>query len=463
VKKNKPAYSRFSDHMQLVVPTRSKKKKDYFAYKPAKGWRDAPYDCLPLHNPPLCPHDEAIFFLHMASEVEHALMVQYLYAAFSLGGTQVPEDKRELVNSWRVKILGIAREEMGHLITVQNILHSIGGPLTFQREDFPFDSKLYPFHFSLERMTKNSLAKYVVAEMPSEDFLKKNDPSLLKEMNIIKAIAQKGNKGKAINRVGMIYEKIQQLLDGVENEDFLKDSEKFQSPHSAWGTNDHKIIIETATNRADAKAALFKIAEQGEGEEVSMKPSTEESHFERFLHIYRAFPAAGRWEASKHVPLNPSTNLPATDPDPSIITDEQALLWAQLSNQRYRMILLYLSHCLQMEIKPASFYGQLVSWTFGEMYNLRSISDILTTMPQQKGNRKGPRAASPFELPYNLNLPARETNKWRAHRDQLLNSRIIIDELLEYYDVAHAIYLKALRSADEQALSVIKSIINQDN
>jgi rubrerythrin len=461
VKKNKPAYSRFSDHMQLVMPTRPKKKNDYFAYKPAKGWREAPYDCLPLHNPPLCPRDEAIFFLHMASEVEHALMVQYLYAAFSLGGAQVPEDKREQVNGWRVKILGIAREEMGHLITVQNILHSIGGPLTFQREDFPFDSKLYPFHFSLERMTKNSLAKYVVAEMPSEDFLKKNDPSLLKEMKVIKAIAQKGNKGKAINRVGQIYEKIQLLLDGVENEDFLKDSEKFQSPHSAWGTNDHKIIIETATNRADAKTALAKIAEQGEGEEISMKPSTEESHFKRFLLIYSAFPKAGRWQASKQVPLNPSTNLPGVDPDPSIITDEQALLWAQLSNQRYRMILLYLSHSLQMEIKPDSFYGQLVSWTFGEMYNLRSISDILTTLPQQKGNRKGPSAASPFELPYNLNLPAREMNKWRAHRDQLLNSRIIIDELLEYSDVAHAIYLKALRSADDKALSVIQSIINQ--
>ena len=114
-----------------------------------------------------------------------------------------------------------------------------------------------------------------------------------------------------------------------------------------------------------------------------------------------------------------------------------------------------------MEIKPASYYGQLVSWTFGEMYNLRSISDILTTLPQQKGNRKGPKAASPFELPYNLNLPAREVNKWRAHRDQLLNSRIIIDELLEYNDLAHAKYLHALRNADDQALATIHTILTK--
>jgi len=460
VKKNKPAYSRFSDHLQWVRPTRSKKKKNYFAFKPAKGWRDAPSDCLPLHNPPLSPRDEAIFFLHMASEVEHSLMIQYLYAGFSLGGAQVPEDKKEFVNDWRVKIMGIAREEMGHLITVQNILHSIGGPLTFQREDFPFDSKLYPFHFSLERLTKNSLAKYVVAEMPSDETLKNNLP-LIKELKAIKAIAQMGNKGKPINRVGVIYETIQKLLDGVKDEDFLKDSDKFQSPHSAWGTNDPNIIIEVATSRAEAKAALAKVAEQGEGDKDDLETPAETSHFDRFLNIYRAFPSARGWQASKLVPLNPSTNLPASDPDPSIITDEQALLWAQLSNQRYRMILLYLSHTLQMEIKPASFYGQLVSWTFGEMYNLRSISDILTTLPQQKGNRKGPKAASPFELPYNLNLPAREVNKWRAHRDQLLNSRIIIDELLEYNDLAHAKYLHALRNADDQALATIHTILTK--
>src|SRR3954470_978533 len=42
-------------------------------------------DALPVHEPPLPPHDEAIFLLHTAAEIEHALLVQYLYAAFSLG------------------------------------------------------------------------------------------------------------------------------------------------------------------------------------------------------------------------------------------------------------------------------------------------------------------------------------------------------------------------------------------
>jgi hypothetical protein len=85
------------------------------------------------------PHRYAVFLLHIAAEIEHALMVQYLYAAFSLGGPQVPKDRRiEVeVSQWREIILGIAKEEMGHLMTVQNVLRCLGGPLNLDREDFP--------------------------------------------------------------------------------------------------------------------------------------------------------------------------------------------------------------------------------------------------------------------------------------------------------------------------------------
>src|SRR5215203_6094897 len=128
-------------------------------------------ESLPAHDPRLAPRDEATFLLHTAAEIEHALMVQYLYAAYSLlevppAGPGVPADARQLLRSWRRIILQIAREEMGHLLTVENLLRFIGGPLTLDREDFPFLSAFYPFPFTLERLTRDSLAKYVAAEMP---------------------------------------------------------------------------------------------------------------------------------------------------------------------------------------------------------------------------------------------------------------------------------------------------------
>lgn len=59
-----------------------------------------------------CWRDYAILLLHVAAEIEHALMVQYLYAAYSLGGPQVPAEKRAAVQNWQAIILGIAKEEM---------------------------------------------------------------------------------------------------------------------------------------------------------------------------------------------------------------------------------------------------------------------------------------------------------------------------------------------------------------
>ena len=129
---------------------------------------------LPAHDPPLEPRDEAVFLLRIAAEVEHALLVQYLYAAYSLvdadplppGDLPDPE-LHKLAAGWRETILGIAKEEMGHLVTVLNLLRLVGGPMVLSREDFPFRSAFYPFHFRLERLTLDSLAKYVVAEMPA--------------------------------------------------------------------------------------------------------------------------------------------------------------------------------------------------------------------------------------------------------------------------------------------------------
>ena len=117
-------------------------------------------------------------------------MVQYLYAAWSLGGPQVPDDRRQQVLGWQNVVLGIAKEEMGHLITVQNLLRLIGGPFNFEREDYPFSSGFYPFNFTLEKLTLDSLAKYVVAESPLDWHGAEADE--------IRARAERANRGPVV-------------------------------------------------------------------------------------------------------------------------------------------------------------------------------------------------------------------------------------------------------------------------
>ena len=112
--------------------------------------------------------DWAIFLLHSAAEVEHALMVQYLFAMYSLNPDASGPPANNLgttvsASRWALQIRRIAVEEMGHLLTVQNILRFIGGPMSFDREDFPLRTNVYPFPFELEPLSRDTLAKYIYA------------------------------------------------------------------------------------------------------------------------------------------------------------------------------------------------------------------------------------------------------------------------------------------------------------
>lgn len=149
----------------------------------------------------------AIFLLTIAAQIEHSLMVQYLYAAYSLGGPQVPEDKRDEVAGWRQVILGIAKKEMGHRATVQNALRFLGAPLALDREDYPWDSTLAPYPF-VERLTRASLAKYVMAESP------KTWPSGVShaEREEIEKLAAGANGKRKINRVGELFDALIEIL-----------------------------------------------------------------------------------------------------------------------------------------------------------------------------------------------------------------------------------------------------------
>src|SRR5262245_20842753 len=140
-------------------------------------------------HPGLTLHDHLIMLLHVAAEIEHGLMVQYLYAAYSLGGpeaTTTPK-RRKLIKRWQKNLLTVAKEEMGHLLTVQNILCLLGAPTHFAREDYRWTVPYYPFPFRLEKLTRSSLACYVYAEMPPhiEEILKKKPEHLKRFANFL--------------------------------------------------------------------------------------------------------------------------------------------------------------------------------------------------------------------------------------------------------------------------------------
>lgn len=184
-------------------------------------------------DPPMAPRDEMIFLLQVAAEVEQSLLVQYLYAAFSIRQsnfpTEAPVDAAEVTGRWYQAIFQTAKEEMGHLLTVQNIMNYLGGPLTLDREDCPFRSDFYPFHFRLQPLRRKSLAKYVAAEKPDPvvGLTQDEQADLDKLLKLVAA-------DETVSRVGRVYDRLIQLASQLTPADVRPDRDRFQHEGGSW-------------------------------------------------------------------------------------------------------------------------------------------------------------------------------------------------------------------------------------
>ena len=239
----------------------------------------------PMHDPPLEPRDEVVFLLTAVAEIKHALMVQYLFAAYSVRVVTGEPHAGELESVQRL-LAQIAREAMSHLATVQNLLHLVGGPVHLNREHSPRTSEIYPFRFRLEGLTLGSLAKYVIAESPVTPpvHLPAEDVLLLDQ---IREDAARANDGQPVRHAGPLFDRIAHLLaDVLADEDW-----DFTSRIPEEST---KLIIDSfpgadvSTVRAAAVRAVRTIGGLGEGIDVEPAgPGNSASHFERFLGIYK--------------------------------------------------------------------------------------------------------------------------------------------------------------------------------
>jgi Ferritin-like len=434
--------------------------------------------------PEFTPRQYAILLLSVAAEIEHALMVEYMYAAYSLGGPDVHPERRIEVAQWQETILGIAKEEMGHLMTVQNLLRCLGGPLNLDREDYPWDSEFYPFRFELRPLTLKSLAKYVYAESPAPEDWKG------KEADDIRRLAQdEVGKGAPVHRVGALYSLIASLLqspDAVKDADFRGSTYPFQSNWDEWGrgykagargnatggsmSGTPDLIILPIASRTDALAAIQAVASQGEAN--TNDSDSAPSHFARFLKIYRQFPKDAEWKPTRNVPSNPYVTTDSDSgedeesQDGTPITHPAGMLWGHLFNVRYRLLLTNLMHCFEYPSNistdsQSTPRGLLVHATFGEMYNIRAISQILVQTPLHPAEPEL-KAGPPFQVPYTLKLPVDVEDRWHLHLD-LLEASAGLAGLLSSLKEAeqHKSYLIALQAADQQTRNSIEAILRR--
>jgi hypothetical protein len=434
------------------------------------------------HGRELSSYEYLLVLLQMGASIEHALMVQYLYAAYSLR-----DDVKE-ARGWRETLLLIAREEMGHLLTVQNILALLGGPINIDREDYPWDTPFQAFPFQLERLTRGSLACYCYAEMPAG--LEKVDSTLAQIWEDAKKhVNVKQEQPIEVNHVGKLYHHIIEILGNPKEipDHCFVDAAFGQMSWDDWGRSYRgdppsettsslaaaqsgmeraNMFIRKVTTREQAILALAELSEQGEGlvavdkllggSEIlqavrasAPKLETKDTHYGRFCQMYddlckyesRLDHSPFSWE----VPRNPSSDYSEerrsaqdkTADETTKIENRLSRRWAGLFNVRYRMLLTWLLHAFTLSRRhppPATAHlrGQIIHRVFGEMYNMKAIAEILVKLPLKEGQDRteGPRAGPPFQMPFRLTLPPNERDTWRIHEQAIATSLKLCKKLL---------------------------------
>jgi hypothetical protein len=123
--------------------------------------REPPFE---IRNPA-----ELVDAVSVAAQVEHAVLVEYLFAAFSCRHTQDPSvPVRAQMASWEAarELYLIAHEEMDHLGAVQQLLAALGAPPVPDAWTLPIRDERLPFPCELTRLDRAAVDRFIQTESP---------------------------------------------------------------------------------------------------------------------------------------------------------------------------------------------------------------------------------------------------------------------------------------------------------
>ena len=259
----------------------------------ARGGKAAP------EAPFVIEHREAlIYMLCEAAELEHGIMCQYLFAAFSLKQREdegLTNGELAAVNRWRTAISHVATEEMLHLALVHNLLSAIGAAPHFGRPNLPAPAHHYPagVNLTLVPFGEQALQHFIFLERPEGMEYEGAEGLDLPVHEAVPLMAERDivPQPQDFATVGHLYRSIEQGLDHLA--DKFGEENLFVGPPRAQAITANFTWAElvTVTDLASAHRAVDTILEQGEG----ARGDWEHAHFGQFVQIldeYREMIAA---------------------------------------------------------------------------------------------------------------------------------------------------------------------------
>ena len=370
----------------------------------------------PPEAPFVIEHREAlIYLLCQAAELEHGIMCQYLYAAFTLKQSQdegLTAAEAEAVQRWRKKISHVATQEMLHLSLVQNLLSAIGGAPHLSRPNFPHPATHYPagVHLALLPFGDQALRHFMFLERPEGMDLKDAD-GMAAFGRAVPAV-QPGDivpRGQDFRTVGHLYRSIEAGIAHLT--DKYGDRWLFVGPPRAQATQQYfgwpELIA--VTDAASAQRAIDEILEQGEGP----RGQWQDAHFGQFVAILDEFEqlrAANRAFDPVRPVVVVNVRPAERDVEVPLVTDPLARQVMDLFNVSYEILLTLLqrffAHTEENDVQLKALADASVALMFGV---IKPLGDLVTTLPagpEYPGRTAGPS----FELFYESDyvLPHRE-------------------------------------------------------
>jgi chromopyrrolic acid synthase len=369
-------------------------------------------------QPTIQTRDQLVAALRHAAELEVAVMLQYIYAGYSVPnyvtgkeyvnrGLWTPKqlelacgDGKEVHNyGMRGVLLEISREEMIHFLMVNNILMAIGEPfypaVPNWRElngRFPID-----IDFALEPLNAASVQRFMSLEMP--DFLTSD----------IANAAPLDTTTRRLHNYGSLSELYHQIREGLQNIPDL-----FIVKKGNVG-GEHRLFMRDRTNQKhpdyqlqvdDLNSALFAvdvIVEQGEGCHIE-SAKFEDSHYQKFCRLADALSTEQTTEPETgyKIPWNPSypalrnPSLLDQDYSTNIVTVAQTRTVMEIFNESYFLMMLLMVQHFGLTPTGSLRRSKLMNAGIDVMTGMmRPLGELLMSMPSGK---RGKTAGPSFEI-----------------------------------------------------------------
>ena len=364
-----------------------------------------------IEEPPIvvATRKELAYLLCQAAELEHALMVEYLYAAFSLKTTAddgVTEDQLARVNHWRKEILAVAAEEMLHWTLVNNLLTAIGSAPYVSRPHLPHQAAGYPagVQLALVPFGERSLRHFLYLERPegmvmsdAEGF-EARGPALPMMAETDIAIF-----GQEWSTQGHLYRSIERAIEDMAAT--LGEDGTFIGPPEAQITKEllgwPQLV--PVTDSATAASAIEGIVAQGEG----ARGDWSQAHYGRFLAVLEEYMEMRSVDPSFD-PVHPVLGAgvrPADGVTPEVfITDAGTAAASDLFNASYDLLLQLLSRLFAGLGETFDEKRTLIGVAVGMMFDvIKPLGLALSTMPVG-AEHPGATAGANFQLFYRSNF-----------------------------------------------------------